>query len=155
MLVQTLAALAFLAFLWALFRLAMGLRFARNERERSRRQEQERGRRVVAELPVEGAEVVFLLEENGRFLWGEKSFARDTVVGGRLLVNGAVAREFGSAPSVAVPPEEYEGRERWEVVVYVRGGGSVSIPCGSLREGISRDIGTRVFEAVSSGGRHP
>lgn len=151
MLVQALAALVLVAALWAVFRFAMGLRFAKAERERARAAEEARGRRVVAEIPVSEAEVVFFLEDEARFVWGERTFLKGDIAGGRLLVGGAVAREFGVVPAPA-SAEELEGPERWEVVVYLRGTGAVRIPCGSLREGISREIGGRVYEAVQAGG---
>ena len=38
-------------------------------------------------------------------------------------------------------------RERWDVLIYC-GDRTEAVPCGSLREGVSRDIASRVFEAV-------
>ena len=151
MLVQALALLVFLAFVGALFRFAMGLRFAKTAREAARAAEEARGRRVVAEVPVNDSEVVFLVEDEARFLWGPQSLAKSDIAGGRLLVNGAIAGEFAREPGVlppATPDEDPQGRERWDVVVYRRSGGEVRIPCGSLREGISREIAGRVFAAI-------
>jgi hypothetical protein len=48
---------------------------------------------------------------------------------------------------VPAPPEQYEGRERWEVALFLDRG-EERIACGSLREGVSRDVAGRVFEAV-------
>ena len=45
-------------------------------------------------------------------------------------------------------PEDYEGRERWDVALYLTDGRTEPVPCGSLREGVSREIAIRVFEAV-------
>ena len=65
-----------------------------------------------------------------------------------MLVNGAVLRECALPPPA--PPAEYEGRERWEVALFLEGGAEARIPCGTLREGVSREIAARAFEAVQS-----
>jgi hypothetical protein len=149
-----LAALALLVIaLWRVFRLAMGLRFAKLSREEARATEVASGRRVLAELPLSDAEVVFLVEDSEAFRWGSSRLAKAEVRGVRLMVNGAVLQEFAVAGERLPPPqapEEYEGRERWEVRVFSRDGGATAIPCGTLREGISRDIAGRVFAAVQS-----
>ena len=67
----------------------------------------------------------------------------------------AVARPGEALPD---PPtlEPFEGRERWEVALYGTAGHDHTIACGTVREGVSREIATRVFEAVRaalSGGR--
>ncbi len=111
---------------------------------------------MVAEVPVNDSEVALLVEDEARFLWGSESVAKDDVAGGRLLLNGAIAGEFAREPGVLPPPtadEGPEGRERWDVVVYRRSGGEVRIPCGSLREGISREIAGRVFAAIRAAGQ--
>jgi hypothetical protein len=154
-----LAALLFLLFvLFQIFRLAMGLRHAKRARERARAEEEARGARVLAEIPLSDAEVVFLVEEPEAFRWGSASVKKDEVRGARLLVNGAVLQEF-ALPQARLPvpeaPEEYEGRERWEVRVYLHGGRSALIPCGTLREGVSREVAGRVFEAVQAAAQTP
>jgi hypothetical protein len=147
-----LGALALLVMvLWQVFRLAMGLRFAKVSREEARASEEASGRRVVAELPLSDAEVVFLVEDEDAFSWGGAQVAKAGVRGARLMVNGAVLQEFsmpGQVLPAPEPAEEYEGRERWEVKVYDGAASTTSIPCGTLREGISREIAGRVFEAV-------
>jgi hypothetical protein len=151
MLVKLLALIVFVAFLIVLFRFAMGLRHAKGERERARAAEEARGRRVVAEIPLGEAEVVLLVDDGERFRWASQSLAKGEIVGARALVNGAVVREFAAASGVLPSPdapEEVEGRERWEVVAFLRDGGAARIPCGTLREGVSREIASRVFEAV-------
>src|SRR6266704_1208109 len=111
-----------LAVLFVIFRFAMGLRHAKRERERAR---------VLA--------------------WGGSEVSKAKIVGARLLVNGAVLRECARRPGTLPPPsapEEYEGRERWEVALFLEGGTEARIPCGSLREGVSREIAGRAFEAA-------
>jgi hypothetical protein len=147
-----LLALAFLlATLFVVFRFAMALRYAKRGRERARDAEEASGRRVIAEVPLSEAEVVFLTEDEKQFSWGRHSVEKRTIVGARMLVNGAVLRECVRREVVLpppAPPAEYEGRERWEVALFLEGGGEARIPCGTLREGVSREIAGRAFEAV-------
>ncbi len=151
MLIRLAALALLLVALWRIFRLAMGLRFAKVSREEARAAEERSGRKVVAELPLSDAEVVFLVEDPDAFRWGSTSIAKTEVRGARLMVNGAVLQEFslmGERLPAPEAPEEYEGRERWEVRVFRGNAPATAIPCGTLREGISREIAGRVFEAV-------
>ncbi len=151
MLIKVVAGIAFVLTLWAVFRLAMGLRWSKIERDSARRDEEARGRRVVAEIPLSQGELVLLLEDADGFHWGTLSVGKADIVGGRLLLNGGIIGEFAAAGTSLPPPvapEEYEGRERWDVRIYRRDGGTVEIQCGTLREGVSREIAGRAFEAV-------
>ena len=144
------AALALLlAGLWFLFRFAMALRWSKVVREGSRSAEESRGRRVVAEIPLPDG-LLFFLEDDAGFYWGGSEVRKPEVLGARMLLNGGVIGTFSRA-GVALPEpppaEEYEGRERWDVLVYCVGQ-TEAVPCGSLREGVSREIASRVFEAV-------
>jgi hypothetical protein len=154
--IKVIAAIALALALWAVFRLAMALRWSKIERDRARLAEEARGRRVVAEIPLSDAELVLLLEDGDAFWWGQRSVRKADIVGGRLLLNGGIIGEF-AAPGTSLPPpaaaEEYEGRERWDVRVYRRDGGAIEIPCGTLREGVSREIAGRAFEAVRAAAR--
>jgi hypothetical protein len=151
MLIQLAAGLALLALLWLLFRFAMGLRWAKVSREQARVEAESSGRRVVAEIPRAGDDLDFFQADAHGFHWGGTSVARSAIQGARLLLNGNVV---GSAarPGVALPEpppaEEFEGRERWDVLLHLAGGARACVPCGSLREGVSREIAARVFEAV-------
>ena len=157
MIVTRLLALAFLlAALFVVFRFAMALRYAKRTRERARDAEEARGRRVIAEVPLSEEEVVFLTEDEEELSWGRQSVRKRAIVGARLLVNGAVLRECARRESGLPPPApaaEYEGRERWEVALFLEDGREARIPCGSLREGVSREIAGRVFEAVRASTR--
>jgi hypothetical protein len=77
--------------------------------------------------------------------------AKQEILGGRLLLRGGAVGEV-ARPGVALPPagppDEFEGRERWDVVLHLRGGVTATVPCGTLREGVSREVAARVFEAV-------
>jgi len=153
--IRALALLLFLAVVFQLFRYAMGLRELKRRRERSRTAEEERGRRVVAEIPLADGEVVLLVDDDVTLSWGGSRLAKSEVAAGRLLLNGGILREFSRVPGLLpppAPPEEFEGRERWEVAAYTREGALVRIPCGTLREGVSREIASRVYEAVERAG---
>jgi hypothetical protein len=152
MLLQTLAAAALIVLLWSLFRLAMGLRWTKLSREASERAERERGRRVVAELPA-ADQVVLFLEDAAGFAWGEQRVAKSEIAGARVLLNGGVIGAWARQRQLPDPPlaEVYEGRERWEVELYLADGRRLQVACGTLREGVSREAALAVFEAVRRG----
>ena len=153
MIIQALALLALVLALWTVFRFAMGLRWAKVSREDARAAEQARGRRVVAEIPLSDDEIVFFVEDEAGFYWGGRQARKRDIRGARLLLNGAVMVSFsrdGERLPDTTPPEEYEGGEKWEVALYVRGGREERVACGSLREGVSREIAGRIFEAMRS-----
>jgi len=158
MLIKVIAGVFLLVVLGTLFRFAMGLRWAKMERLQSRRDEQARGRRIVTEIPLSDAELVFLLEDGEAFYWGPQSVRKADIAGARLRLNGGIIGEVGAAgvslppPS---PPEEFEGRERWDVTIYLRSGGTALLPCGTLREGVSREIAGRAFEAIRAAATQP
>ena len=152
MLVRILAGLALLALLFVLFRFAMSLRFARVLREEGRRDEEARGRRVVAEVPgPDGLLRLFTVDAAGFYFPGV-ALARERVAGVRLLLNGGVlaqaARAGFTLPDPVPPDRDVDERERWEVAAYLDDGAVRVIPCGSLREGVSRDIAAAVFREV-------
>jgi hypothetical protein len=151
MIVQALAILLFLVVAFWLFRLSMGLRWAKVSREEARVREEARGRKVVAEIPLPSDEIVFLMEDAETFAWASHELRKADIAGARLLLNGGIVGEFaedGLRLPPPTPPDDYEGRERWDVVVFLRNGGTTRIPCGQMREGVSREIAGRVFEAV-------
>jgi len=151
MIIQVLALLALVLALWTVFRFAMGLRWAKVSREDARAAEQARGRRVVAEIPVSDDEIVFFVEDDAGFYWGGRQARKRDIRGARLLLNGAVMASFaceGERLPDSAPPEEYEGGERWEIALYLRGGRDERVACGRLREGVSRELAGRVFEAI-------
>src|SRR5262245_66551815 len=133
----------------------MALRQAKGMREREREPEEARGRRVVAELPLEDGGIVLLTEDETGLHWADARVPKCEVAGARLLLNGGILREFARRPGLLpppVPPEEFEGRERWEVAVFLEDGRVARIPCGTLREGVSREVAARVYEAVERAG---
>jgi hypothetical protein len=153
MIIRIAALVLLLAALWLLFRFAMALRWSKVAREGSRSAEESRGRRVVAEIPLP-EELLFFLEDDAGFYWGGSQARKPDVQGARMLLNGGVIGSFarpGAALPEPPPPEEYEGRERWDILIYCAGGRTEAVPCGSLREGVSREIAARIFEAVRRG----
>jgi hypothetical protein len=152
------ALLVLLALLWSLFRLSMGLRWAKVSREGARREEEARGRRIVAELPSPEGRLGFFAEDHAGFYWPGGEAGKSAMRGARLLLNGGVvaaaARAGASLPDPPVT-EPFEGRERWEVALYLAGGRAVTVACGTVREGVSREIATRVFEAVRAAVESP
>jgi hypothetical protein len=154
--IQLLAVGLLLALVWRVVGFATGLRGAKRTRERARAEEESRGGIVVAEVPLSDTDVVFLVDDREELRWGRHRVRKDEVAGARLIVNGAVLQEFAVAtalPPRSGPPEEYEGRERWVVEVFRRDGAPLAIPCGSMREGVSREIAGRVFAAVKAAAR--
>jgi hypothetical protein len=152
--IQVAAGAVFLAFVWMLFRFAMGLRYAKVVREEARGAREGEGARVVAEIPSAQGAVQFFVDEGDAFSWPEGRIPKDQVAGARLLLRGGLVGAF-ERPGAALPPvgpvDEDESRERWDVVVYLRDGCEMTVPCGTLREGVSRDVASRVFEAVRAG----
>jgi hypothetical protein len=149
--IKTVALLALLALLWSLFRLSMGLRWAKVSRESARRGEEDRGRRIVAELPTSDGTLGFFAEDHAGFYWPAGEAGKSGLRGARLLLNrGVIAVAARAGAILPEPPlaEPFEGREKWEVVLYLAGGAAPTIACGTVREGVSREIATRVFEAV-------
>jgi hypothetical protein len=154
MIIQVLALLALVLALWTVFRFAMGLRWAKVSREDARAAEQSRGRRVVAEIPLSDDEIVFFVEDEAGFYWGGRQARKRDIRGARLLLNGAVMASLsrvGERLPEPAAPEEYEGGERWEIALYLSGGREERVACGTLREGVSREIAGRIFEAIRSG----
>ena len=149
--IQVVAALAFLAFLWMLLRFALGLRYAKVVREEERAAQ---GGRVVAEISSAVGDVGFFVEQAEAFAWPGGRVAKDEIVGARLLLRGGAIGEAvrpGAPLPPAGPADEFEGRERWDVVLYLRDGTAATVACGTLREGVSREVAARVFEAVRAG----
>src|SRR5262245_48266653 len=131
----------------------MGLWVAMRDREDERSAEEQGGRRVVAEIPA-GDGLRCFGDDGDSFRWADAAARKADILWARLLLNGAVvgtAARAGAPPAPAPDLESIEGRERWEVELHVRDGRTLTVPCGTLREGVSREIAARVFEAVRAG----
>jgi hypothetical protein len=152
LLVRAAAGIALFGALFWLFRFAMGLRYAKLLREEQRRAEEARGRRLVSEVPGDNGELTLFFDDPAGFSWGERRLAKSDILAARLLLNGRVidqAARPGVAPPRLAPAADEEGRERWEVALLLGGGHELSIACGHLREGVSRDAARAVFSAVA------
>jgi hypothetical protein len=152
MLVRVLAVAALVAFLWSLFRFAMGLRAAKSAREDERRAQEATGRRVLAELPLDEGVILFL-EDRAGFYWSGVEVRKRRLSGARLFLNdavmAAVSRDDAPLPAVPPPnPDSYDGSERWSVRLHLDDGTLADVPCGRLREGVSREAARQVFEAA-------
>jgi hypothetical protein len=149
--IQIFAALALAAVLLSIFRYAMALRSAKVARQSWREAEESRGRRIVAEIPGAGDDMTLFLEDDDGFYWGADEVGKRQVAGGRLRLNRGILASW-SRPGVVLPEpqsaEDFEGRETWDVVLYLEDGATRVIPCGTLREGVSREIASRVFQAT-------
>jgi len=148
--IRAAAAVGFAGLVWVLFRFAMGLRWEMISREAARRAQTASGRRVVAELPVRTGDFLLFLETGSGFEWGGAALERTAIRGARVLLNGGVLDAFcreGALPD-PTPPDDFEGKERWEVAVFLRDGSRTVIDCGGLREGVSREIAAKVFAAI-------
>jgi hypothetical protein len=153
LLIKVAALAALIVLLFGLFRLAMALRWAKAERERERREEEALGRQVIAEIPLSGEDLVFLVEDRESFRWGTETVRKSEIAGARLLLNGGVLGEAVAAGESLPAPglaEEGFGRERWAVTFHLRDGGNKTLHCGSLREGVSQDIAKTAFAAVKA-----
>jgi hypothetical protein len=150
-LIQIAGAFFLLVFLWKAFRLAMDLRAARLFREEAREAREAAGERVVAEVPSASGELWLFAEDRDAFFWPPHRIPKTAVAGCRLLLNGGVIAA-AARPGFELPPpprpEEYEGRERWDVRIYTPGE-EIEVACGTVREGVSREIARSVYDALA------
>lgn len=156
--VQIAAAAVLALTLFSIFRYAMAMRAAKVARLSWREAEESRGRRVVAEIPGAGDAVTLFLEDDGGFYWGAEEVRKRQVSGGRLRLNRGILASWARPGRVLPEPEsaeDFEGRETWDVVLYLEDGATRVVPCGTLREGVSREIATRVFHATRDPNRSP
>ena len=101
----------------------------------------------------------FFAEDHAGFYWPAGEAGKSGLRGARLLLNGGVIAAV-TRPGEALPEppalEPFEGRERWEVVLYGTAGRDHNDRLRHRAEGVSREIATRVFDAVRAaleGGR--
>ena len=147
------AGTALVVVLWRAFRFAMALRYSKLEREAFKRRLEADGRHIIAEIPLDSGAIELLTADASGFHWLGGLLLRDRVAGARLLLNGGImkeARRSGFELPAPVEPEEFEGRERWQVNAYLDDGEVFGIECGRLREGVSREAAMLAFEAVKS-----
>ena len=130
--VQIAAAAALAVVLFSIFRYAMALRAAKVARQSWREAEESRGRRVVAEIPGAGDDMTLFLEDDEGFYWGAEEVRKRQVAGGRLRLNRGILASW-ARPGVVLPEpqsaEDFEGRETWDVVLYLEDGATRFIAC--------------------------
>jgi hypothetical protein len=153
LLIRVLAVVLLVWGLWKLFRFAMALRFAKVLREEERQAHEATGRRLVAEVPTHAGDLVLFHESPSSFFYGEREIEKHGIVAARLFLNGRIV-EQSFRPGALAPDaswaEEYDGRERWDLRLDFTSGEPLAIPCGMLREGVSREAATRLFRAVAT-----
>jgi len=151
--IEIIASLVLIVALFGFFRFAMGLRYAKILREQALQRESSRGRRVIAEVPTPEGTIELFREDDAEFYWSGDRISKRGLSGVRLVLNGAVMAQV-QIPDAVLPvapvPEEFEGRERWEVVAYHATSDPTLIACGNLREGVSRDAARAVYDALKS-----
>ena len=129
--VQIAAGIALAVVLFSIFRYAMALRSAKVARQSWRKAEESRGRRIVAEIPGAGDGMTLFLEDDDGFYWGADEVAKRRVAGGRLRLNRGILASW-ARPGVVLPEpqsaEDFEGRETWDVVLYLEDGGHAGDP---------------------------
>jgi hypothetical protein len=149
------AGLIALALALAALLVAATLHYHRQRRERARRAARGSGRTIIAELP-QGADLVYVTEDAGRFFVGDQPIEKASIRGVRLLVNGGLVSHAGhtrtepAATARATADEEAFIRDRWDVLIDTAAE-TLTISCGAIRERVSQDIARRIFDAVSRG----
>ena len=143
-------------FLFALG-LASTLRFHRLGRERERRELQAAGRKVIVEVPTRDGLTLFSAAED-HFHWGETAIAKDDIRLVRVLINGSPiathaarrcpSKDHGSSGAFTDRPDGI-AHDRWDVLVRTEVGDAL-VECGSIREGVSRELARSVFDAIKA-----
>ncbi len=133
--------------------LATTLTFYKRRRRQLHDAERERGRTLVAEIPVDDQLVLFS-EDATRFYYGDRSIDKDQITAVRVLINGApiaafLSRRAASHPQVTAFDDRPEGiaRDRWDVAIETVTGPTL-VACGAIRERVSQELARAVFEAV-------
>jgi hypothetical protein len=143
------------ALLFAAARLATTLQYYRRARQRARDAERALGRTVIVEIPGED-DLVLFSEDDARFYYGERSIDKDLIVAARVLINGTpIAAAVSSRLKAAEPrhPTSFEdhpegiARDRWDVAIEAVNGTTL-VECGAIRERVSQELASAVFDAV-------
>jgi hypothetical protein len=144
-----------------LFFFALGLvstlRFHRLRRDRERRELQEAGRAVIAEIPTQHGLTLFVADED-YFYCGETAISKNDIRLVRVLINGSPIASYtarrapsdapGSAGMFTDRPEGVS-HDRWDVLVGTNAGNTL-VECGSIRERVSQELARRVFDVVKA-----
>ena len=147
-------------FLFALG-LASTLRFHRRSRERKRRELQEAGQTVIAEIPTRAGLTLFVANEDN-FYCGNTAISKGDIRLVRVLINGSPIASYtarrapwhysDSAGSFADRPEGI-AHDRWDVLVRTETG-DILVECGSIRERVSQELARKVFDVIKADMEH-
>ena len=140
--------------LLAALSMATTLRWRYRDRERIRRQLDAEGRTIVAEVPAAGG-LEFFSEDAGAFYWSGRTIPKPAIRTARLLISGAPlatvrsrqAPDLATAAAATAEDADPVERERWDVDIETAGG-TVLVPCGSIRQQVSQDLARSIFDAV-------
>jgi len=135
--------------------LATSLQWHQRGHQRLRRKLRERGQVILAEVPTtDGLE--FFSEDIDTFYWKEQSIPKRNIRSAQILISGAPLSSVRSqkfpdpGPShqriAELKPESIE-RERWDVFIEMSDL-SILVKCGSIRQHVSQELATQIFEAV-------
>ena len=131
--------------------MATTLRWRYRDHARVRRQLRDRGRTVVAEVPVEDR-LEFFSEDAEAFYWSGQTIPKGAIRAAQLLISGAplstvrARRAAGPETAEAAGAEAVE-RERWDVAIETDRE-RILVACGSIRQQVSQELARSVFEAV-------
>ena len=149
------AALLAIALVFFALRLATALTRDRRRRCGEREKIAAGGRTILAEIPSDEG-LIFFTEDARAFHLGDRPIPKAGITAARVLINGApiaVAARPDHRAAAALSSElvrqrpEGLARDRWDVAIDTRNG-TVTVPCGAIREQISQELARGVFDAV-------
>jgi hypothetical protein len=135
--------------------LATSLQWYQRGHQRLRRKLRERGQMILAEVPAtDGLE--FFSEDIDAFYWKGQIVPKRNIRSVQILISGAPlsivrSQKFSDlGPShqkiTEMKPESVE-RERWDVSIDTSDFPTL-VECGSIRQHVSQELATQIFEAV-------
>jgi len=144
-----------LALIVAALALATSLQWYQRGHQRLRRKLRERGQVILAEVPATDG-LKFFSEDIDAFYWEGKSIPKRNIRSVQILISGAPLSSVRSqkfpdpGPShqriAEIQPESIE-RERWDVSIEMSDS-PILVKCGSIRQHVSQELATQIFEAV-------
>jgi hypothetical protein len=151
------AAVIALVLLFVAASLGTTLTVYRKRRRLARESEQEAGRHIIVELPVDDR-LVLVTEDDDAFHYGSDAIDKDGIVAVRVLINGSpIAAYVSTRHATDVPRQatsfedrpEGIARDRWDVAVETLGSTTL-IECGAIRERVSQELARTVFDAIKN-----
>ena len=150
------AAAVAVALIYVVLSLATTLHDSRRARRRKQDAERNRGRRIIAELPV-GDDLTLFSEDDTRFHYGARVVEKASILAARVLINGSPIAAVTStrAPQGSLQPTSFEdrpegiARDRWDVAIETNDG-TLLVECGAIRERISQELARAIFDVVKA-----